>query len=236
MFAPAFGGVGRLIAVAVTALVAFTLGAYSFYGFRFLAHWQVSLLGSSLSFLLLSAAWGTAIQYFIWSRSTGALVALKSLDRTGDGIEFWAGAYLALLLCLWWLARDAYYCALIATPIIGLFVFGIIVLCESLMVSRLRAADRDRVGFAALLAVEAMLMFSIGEILAVDSFRKGLAHFEKDNAVLWSITTSGKGRFVVDYATKDFVLTTPSEAGGEPFELRRSFANHICTAGQLDRM
>jgi hypothetical protein len=79
-----------------------------------------------------------------------------------------------------------------------------------------------------LLAVEAVLMFAIGEVIAVDDFRKGLAHFEKDNAVLWPIAISGKSRFVVDYGAKDFVLTTPSEGGGEPFELRRSFAGRIC--------
>src|ERR1700681_4011538 len=167
------GGVVGVLAIAVTALVTFTLGQFSFFGLEFLAHWQLSLGGSLPGFLLFSAVWGTGIQCIIWA-GAGARAGpfgARAWARVGPGTQSWLGGLLVVLLLSWWLARDEHDCVLMAMPATSLLVFGLTLVCEGLVIHRIRAAGHDRAAFAALLALAALMMFSEGEIMAVDHFR-----------------------------------------------------------------
>jgi hypothetical protein len=223
MFEMPHGGLAGLIAIAVTALVAFTLGQFWFFGFAFLAHWQLSLIGWLRGFLLLSMVWGTGLQWMIW---TGAKPGGRAWAPVPSGAVPWMGALLAVLLFVWWSASERYDCVLMAHPFAGLIVFGVILFGEAAIIRRLRDTGRDPAAFVALLALEAVMLFSNGEGMAVDHFRKGLEHFDRDHARTFWITSSGETKFVMNFERKEFVLS--ARTGDQPFELSRPFPSRIC--------
>lgn len=223
MFEMPYGGLVGLIAIAVTALVAFTLGQFSFFGLSFLAYWQLSLVGWLPVFLLFSTVWGTGLQWSIW---TDAKVGGRAWVPVPPGAAPWIGALLGVLLFAWWRAPEQHDCVLMAHPFAGLIGFGVILLGEAAIIRRLRGAGRDPAAFAALLALEAVMLFSTGEGMAVDAFRKALGHFEREHARIFSITDSGETQFVMDFERKEFVLS--ARIGDRPFEFSRPFPSRVC--------
>lgn len=105
----------------------------------------------------------------------------------------------------------------------GLLVFAIVCCLQAPIVLTLRNLRRYGAAFAAMLIIEDGFIFLIGELLAVDHYRKGLQHFANENRPEWSISTSSGADFHFDYAQKDLVLKTPV-GGADPLEIRRSFA------------
>jgi hypothetical protein len=91
----------------------------------------------------------------------------------------------------------------------------------------LRNAARPAIAFAALLVLEAVMIFLIGEWMAVGEYRKGLTRFQNENRAEWSISASGGADFYFDYARQEIVLRTRTLAG-DPVEVRRPFAG-VCS-------
>jgi hypothetical protein len=182
-----FGTELGVLAVALTVLAAFTLGAFSFYGLEFLTYWQRTFEGWFFGFSLCAALFFSWFQCTVW-------------DRVENGTALWLGgilnlfisALLVVVLGVWWFARQYYQCDVIAMPFATLFA-GLLVCgtgaCEFALLRQfaimrcIREAGRDRATFAVLLFLEAMLMFMIGELFTVGHFAKGLEHFQKDHTV-----------------------------------------------------
>jgi len=61
-------------------------------------------------------------------------------------------------------------------------------------------------------------MFLIGEWMAIDNYRKGLAHFQNEHRAYWSISTSGGTDFYFDYGQREIVLRTRTLTG-DPLEI-----------------
>jgi hypothetical protein len=70
-------------------------------------------------------------------------------------------------------------------------------------------------------------MFLIGELLAVDQYRKGLGHFQNDHSAIFPIPSSGQPDFFFDYERREVVLKT-RPPDGDALDVRRSFADFEC--------
>jgi hypothetical protein len=215
----------RLAVVAFAALAAFTFGHFFFYGFEFLPHLPLSFDRHYLNFLLFSGAWGALIEYMIWNRTQSPAAAARRSPWRNRAAAFWTAAIFVVLLGLWGITHKQYQCLLIATTPLPLAVFAVTLLCQLPIVGFLRAARGDAAAFAALLAFGVVMMFLQGEAFAIDHFRKGLEHFQKDHVGIWSIATSDKTEFVVDYERKEFLLKARD---GTANNLHRSFADFVC--------
>jgi hypothetical protein len=220
-----FGSMLRLAVVAFAALAAFTFGQFFFFGLEFLPHLPLSFDRHYLNFLLFSGAWGALIEYMIWNQTRPPAAAARRSPWRNRTAAFWTAAIFVVLLGLWGITHKQYQCLLITTTPLPLAVFAVTVLCQFPIVSFLRAARGDGAAFAALLPFGAVMMFLQGESFAIDHFRKGLEHFQKDHAGVWSIATSDKREFVVDYERKEFLLKTRD---GTANILRRSFSDFVC--------
>jgi hypothetical protein len=87
-----------------------------------------------------------------------------------------------------------------STPFLGLPVFAATTWPQDPIAHVLRQLGRPVVALVALLTLEAGMMFAIGEVLAIDHYRKGLAHFHKERQAEWSIASGGGADFHIDYA------------------------------------
>jgi hypothetical protein len=76
-------------------------------------------------------------------------------------------------------------------------------------------------------------MFLMGGWMAVDHYRKGLAHFQNENQAHWSISNSGGADFYFDYARQEVVLNVHDVASS--FDLRRPFAGFVCASHLSER-
>jgi hypothetical protein len=189
-----------VLAVAVTILAAFFLGALSFHGLEFLAYWQRTLRGWFLGFSISSALFFSWFQFIAW-------------DRAANGTALWlAGifsvflsAVLVAVLSVWWFARQYDQCDLIAMPFAtlfsGLLIFGagaceFAILRRFAIIRGIREAGRKRAAFAILLFLEAILMFMIGELFTVGRYANGLEHFQKAHTAVSTIAASDNINFL----------------------------------------
>jgi hypothetical protein len=203
-------------AMAIVGGVAFTLGEFNFYGLEFLAYWR--LMGWPVEMSVFAAVWVAFVEWAIWNgRGFGFLASSRSLYAVAV-----PAAVLAALAIAYWSLHQHYQCLLLRAPVLGLVIFAIACWSQAPIVITLRNLGHYGAAFAALLIVEAGFMFLIGELLAVDHYRKGLAHFENENRAEWSISTSSGADFHFDYAQKETVLKT-HVSGADPVEIRRSF-------------
>jgi hypothetical protein len=219
------GSVG-LAAMAVVGGAAYTLGEFSFYGFQFLPYWPLMggwMIGTSV----MAGAWGTMGECLVWN---GGLAGRMPFWRTWRNVlgAIMAAGILVVLVIACWLAHPQYQCAFLAAPFLGLLAFAGVVSLQDPIAHALRALGRPAVALAALLALESVMTFMIGEWMAIDSYRKGLAQFQKDRQAEWSIAALGGGTdFHIDYARQEIVLRTRTLAGA-PVEIRRSIAGFVC--------
>jgi len=126
-------------------------------------------------------------------------------------------------------AHRQYQCLLLSAPVLFLIVFGLVggTLQEPILL-HLRNAKRPAAAFAALLVLEAAIIFLIGEWMAIGEYRKGLTRYQSENRAEWSISAFGGGAdFYFDYARREILLRTHSLAG-DPVEARRPFAG-LCS-------
>jgi hypothetical protein len=214
------GGVGILV-IAIVAMVAFTLGQFTFLGLQFLAHWPLVLGGYMAALIAFSAVWGAAIERVIWS---GRLLPSASIDWA---TQRWIAGVLIIFLGICALLHRQYQCLLVAMPTLPLLLFVITAWGQVPIVQALRGAGREGAAFAALLVLGAVFMFLAGEWLAVDHYRKGLGHFQKDHSAIFTIPSSGQADFFFDYERREVVLKTRPH-DGDPLEVRRSFADFEC--------
>jgi hypothetical protein len=114
-----------------------------------------------------------------------------------------------------------------STPFLGLLVLAATTWPQDPIAHVLRQLGRPVVALVALLTLEAGMMFAIGEVLAIDYYRKGLAHLHKERQAEWSIASGGGADFHIDYARQEIVLRTNTGAGA-PHEIRRSSAGFVC--------
>jgi len=219
MSAVPFGGLGILV-IAIVAMVAFTLGQFTFLGPHFLAYWPLVLGGWMAGLIVLSAVWGIGIECFIWS-------ALSSQSARSLAALRWLAAALIIFLGTCALAHRQYQCLLVAMPALSLLVFAITAGGQVPIIQALREKGRDGAAFAALLVLAAVMMFLDGELMAVDHYRKGLGHFQNDHSAIFTIPSSGRADFFFDYERREVVLKTRL-GGGDPLDVRRSFADFEC--------
>ena len=216
------GAVG-LAALAIVGGAAFTFGEFAVYGFAFLPYWPL-MGGSMVGFTVMMAAWATLGECLIWNGAVAHRMPFWRRFRTVHGAIVAAGI-LVVLVIVCGLAQ--YQCAFLAMPFLGLLAFAAFVSLQDPIAHALRGYGRPAVALAALLALEAVMMFMIGEWMATDHYRKGLAYFQAHQAE-WSIAAAaGGGDFHIDYARQEIVLRTRSFTG-EPVEIRRSLAGSVC--------
>jgi hypothetical protein len=205
--------------MAIVGGAAFVLGEYSFYGWEFLAYWPVTA-GWSQTLVLLAALWATFLEFLMWrqlSRRARPLGSPRSIR--------WATAAAAGLVALalaYWLAHPQYQCLLARQSIVGMPLLAVVFGLHYPILRALREARRAGAALAATLVLEACLIFLVGELMAVDHYRKGLAHFQNEASAHWSISTAGATDFYFDYTRQEIVLRTRS-IGGAPLDIRRSF-------------
>jgi hypothetical protein len=210
-------------AMAIVGGAAYTLGEFTFYGYEFLPYWPM-IGGWMVGMTVLAAAFGTFAEYLNWKRAAARDLPFADMWGRFPGTITAAGI-LAALAIAWWTTQTEYQCALLSTPILGLVAFAGILALHSPIAHVLRRIGRPVVALVTLLLLEACLMFTIGEGLAVDHYRKGLEHFRKERQAEWSI---GSGEnFHVDYARREIVLRLDVGPGG-PREIRRSLAELVC--------
>ena len=111
-------------------------------------------------------------------------------------------------------AQQRYRCVLISAPVLSLLAFAVMAYGQVVLVGYLRKVRRDVAAFAVLLLATVTMMFLMGETMALDHFRKGLAHFQKDRVPIFSITETSHADFVFDYARHAVVLKDPPRCGG----------------------
>jgi hypothetical protein len=219
------GSIG-LGAMAIVGGAAYTIGEFTFYGFQFLPYWPL-MGGWMIGTTILSGAWGTLGECLVWNGGVARRMPFWRKWRNVTGAIVAAGI-LAVLVIACWFAHPQYQCAFLSLPILGLFAFAGIVSLQDPIAHALRAFGRPAFALAALLALEAVMMFMIGEWMAIDGYRKGLAHFQTEHHAEWSIAALGGGTdFRVDYARQEIVLRTRTLAGS-PVEIRRSLAGFVC--------
>jgi hypothetical protein len=218
-------GMAELGAMAVVGGVAYTLGGFSFYGIEFLPYWP-RMGGWTIGLSVLAAAFGTFAEWLIWTGRAARAFPFSAMWRTGPGAMAAAGILVALAIG-WWSAHPQYQCAVLGLPLLGLLAFAGVVMLQDSIVTTLRKAGRTTAAVAALLALEAGMMFMIGEWLAIGHFQKGLAHFQTEGQAERPISTFGAVDFRVDYARREIVLRTRAGAG-DPVEIRRPLAAFAC--------
>jgi hypothetical protein len=215
------GPVG-LGAMALVGGAAFTLGEFSFYGFEFLPYWPL-MAGPMVGFSVMAGAWGTLLECLIWNGAVASRMPFWRRWRTVRGATVAAGI-IAVLVIAYWSLHAPYRCAFLAMPLLGLPAFAAITSLQDPIAHLLRAFGRPAVSLAVLLVLEAVMTFMIGEWMAIDHYRKGLGHFQREHQAEWSIAALGGGSdFHFDYARQEIVLRSRS-VRGEPIEIRRSFA------------
>jgi hypothetical protein len=217
-----FGGIGILVIAAVAA-VAFTLGQFTFLGLQFLVYWPLVLGGWMAVLIGLSAVWGIGIECFIWI----ALRRQSARSPAAWSAQRWLAGVLIIFLSIYALAHLQYQCLLVALPVLTVFVFAITAFGQVLIIQTLRERGRDRVAFAALLVLTAVMMFLDGELMAVDHYRKGLGHFQNDHSAIFTIPSSGRADFFFDYEYREVVLKTRLGADN-PLDVRRSLSDFEC--------
>jgi hypothetical protein len=214
-------------AMAIVGAVAFTLGQFNFYGLEFLAY--LHLMGAwVLGVAVFAAASGTLLECIIWNGRLGDSRRLLRSWPSGRRAMLATGL-LVMLAGAWLLAHQQYQCLLFTAPVVFLIVFALVggTLQEPILF-HLRGVGRPLAAFAALLALEAGIIFLIGEWMAMGEYRKGLTRFQNENRAEWSISASGGGaEFYFDYARQETVLRTHTIAG-DPVEVRRPFVK-ICS-------
>jgi hypothetical protein len=218
-------GMPGAFAVALMAAVAFTLGQFAVFGLEFLAYWRFVWGGWLAGLIAFSVVWGTGIEAFVWR--DGGTVSERRLSASARALLGPAAALIAGLVAFWLLARRDYQCLLVTTPSLSLLVFAITAFGQLPIIRYLREAGRDRAAFAALLPLTVVMMFFDGEMMAVDHYRKGLAHFQNERRAIWSIPSSDRVDFFFDYAQREVVLKAIAGSDG-PLEVRRSLAGFAC--------
>jgi hypothetical protein len=217
-----FAGLG---AMAIVGGVAYTLGDFAFYGFEFLPYWHL-IGGWTVGMSVLAAAFGTLAECLIWNGRMGRVVPFSTMWRTAPGAIAAASILVALAVAAW-SAHAQYQCAVLSMPFLGVLAFaGVVTLQDSILLV-LRKVGRTTAAFAALLVLEAGMMFMTGEWLAISHFQKGLAHFHNEGRAEWAISAFSDADFHVDYARREIVLRTNAGAGG-PVETRRPLAAFAC--------
>jgi hypothetical protein len=198
------------------AVVAFTLGSFTFLGLQFLAYWPLVLGDGMAALIIFSAVWGAGIECFVWngrlplvrSRAASdpwlnkthspAVAAARRLGRR-DGLGRPTAAH-RLAEHRWLaLAHRQYQCILVAAPFLSLPVFTITWFGQVPIVQALRQKGHDRAAFAALLILAAVMMLLIGELMTVSHYRKGLEHFRKDHSAIFALPASDRAEFFFDY-------------------------------------
>lgn len=217
-----FVGLG---AMAIVGGAAFTLGEFDFYGIEFLAHWH-RIGGWFAGLSVFAAAFGTIGECVVWNGRMGRGLRLLSSWHSAYA-AYLAATILVALAIVYWSAHQQYQCLLLRAPILGLPVFALATSLQKPIVLTLRNSGRNGAAFAALLVLEAGMMLLIGELLAVDDYRKGLEHFQKETRADWSISAFGSSDFYIDFARNEVVLKAHAGAG-TPLEIRRSFADFVC--------
>ena len=214
------GPVG-LAAMAIVGGLAFTLGQFAFYGLTFLPYWHL-IGGWSVGLAVFAAASGTLLECIVWNGRLGPGGRfLKSWHPTRRGLA--AAGVLGVLVIACAVAHRQYQCALFAAPPLFLVVFAVAGKLQEPILLALRRVGRSGAAFAALLVLEAAIMFGIGEWMAVGHYGKGLTQFEKEKRGYWSISTTDRSDFYVDYARQEVVLRAHTFAGA-PLEISRSIA------------
>jgi hypothetical protein len=176
---------------------------------------------------ILAGTWGTLGECLIWNGGLAGRMPFWRRWRNVPG-AIAAASVLVVLVIACWLAHLQYQCAFLAMPFLGLLALAGIVSLQDPIAHALRALGRPAVALAALLALEAVMTFMIGEWMAIDGYRKGLAHFQTEHRAEWNIAGLGGGTdFHVDYARQEIVLRTRTLTG-EPVEIRRSLAGFVC--------
>ncbi len=218
-----FGHVG-IAAMAIVGGVAYTFGEFAFYGFAFLP--VLHLMGGWMVGLgVFAAAFGTLAESMIWSGQAGRTLRFARMWRTLPGAITAAGIVAALAIA-GWIAHPQVQCIVVGLPVLGLVVFAGVITLQDAIVMTLRKAGWTAAAFAALLVLEAGMMFMTGEWLAIGDYRKGLDHFQKEGRAEWSIAGS-EGVFFIDYARQDIVLR-PNGGAGTPREIRRPLPAFAC--------
>jgi hypothetical protein len=218
-------GMAGLAAMGLVGGGAYTLGSFSFHGFEFLPYWP-QLGGWTTGPSVFAAAFGTFAEYLIWSGRATRAFPFSAMRRTIPGAMVSAGILVVLAISYWY-AHPQYRCALLGMPFLGVLAFAGIMTLQDSIVTALRTAGRTTAAFAALLTLEAGMMFLTGEWLAVGDFQKGLAHFHNEGRAEWPLSHLGSADFHIDYARREIVLRTNAGAGG-PVEIRRPLAAFAC--------
>ena len=217
-------GPAGLGAMAIVGGLAFTLGQFAFYGPAFLPYWHL-IGGWSVGLAVFAAASGTLLACLTWNDRLGPGVRLpKSWHPTRKG--YVAAGILVVLAIACIVAHPQYQCVLFTAPPLFLIVFAVAAKLQEPILLALRRVGRHGAAFAAVLLMEAFIMFGIGEWLAVSHYSKGLTHFEKEKRGDWSISTTDRSDFYIDYARQAVVLRTHTLAG-EPLEVSRPIAG-VC--------
>jgi hypothetical protein len=213
------GPVG-LGAMAIVGAVAFTLGQFNVYGLQFLPYLHL-IGGTVVGTSIFAAAVGTLLECIIWNGRLGRSRRLLPSWPSSRRALLAAGLLIVLAgACL--LAHQQYQCLLFRASVLFLIVFGLAGTLQEPILRHLRYAGRPAAAFAALLVLEAGIIFLIGEWMAVGEYRKGLARFQKENRAEWPIAAGGSADFYFDYARSEIVLRTHTLAG-DPVEARRPF-------------
>jgi hypothetical protein len=218
-------GMAGLAAMAVVGGVAYTLGGFSFYGLEFLPYWP--LMGAwTIGLSVFAAAFGSLAEGLIWTGRATRAFPFSAMWRTLPGAII-AASLLVVLAGSYAYAHPQYRCALLGMPFLGMLAFaGVMTLQDSIVVT-LRKSGRTMAAFAAVLVLEAGMMFLTGEWLAVGDFQKGLGHFQKEGRAEWAISHDGAADFHVDYARREIVLRTTAGTGS-PVDIRRPLAAFAC--------
>lgn len=215
------GPVG-LAAMAIVGGAAFTLGEFTVYGLQFLAYLHL-MGGWILGLAAFAAASGTLLECIIWNGRLGRNQRLLPSWPSGRRAVVAAGVLVVLAAsCL--VAHQQYQCLLFKAAFLFLIVFGVAgVTLQEPILRHLRYAGRTAAAFAALLVLEAGIIFLIGEWMAIGGYQKGLTRFQKEGQAEWPISGSGDADFHFDYARNEIVLRTRTLAGN-PVDVHRPFA------------
>src|SRR5215831_9667632 len=212
-------------AMAIVGGVAFTVGQFSFYGLEFLRYLHL-IGGWTVGLAVFAAASGTLVECLIWNGRTGRGGRFLSSLRPAERAVL-AGGILVVLAIAWWLAHPQYQCLVLSARPLFLIVFAVATGLQQPILLALRDAGRPGAAFAALLVLEAGLMFAIGEWMAIDHYAKGLAQFHSEQRAAWSISTTDRTDFYIDYARQEIILVTRTLAG-DPLDIRRSITGFVC--------
>jgi hypothetical protein len=220
-----FGRSG-IVFISLVAAGAFTFGRFGFIGLEFLTHWSLVLGGWSAGLTVLSAVWGAGIECVVWGMAVGRPLRIVPAGLSSEAARLLFGGAYVVLLGFCWLMYQEFQCFLVAMPLLGLLVFAVTVLFQVPIIKPFRDAGRDKIAFAVLFVLEAVMMFLDGQGMAIDHYRKGLVHFQKDHQAIFSIPSSSRANFFFDYGRKEVVLMTRDAS--DPVEIRRSLAHFKC--------